>query len=161
MEEPMKKLRGILIDSVTESITEVTHNGDYREIYKFLSDPENGYNVDTFTVVYIDERNVIFVDDNGLLTNPRHFFAWRGYPQPLAGRGLILGSDAEGETIGTRISLEKVKKNVAFTNKLRVAGHRTTESTMDHPLLGPNTPVIKNEPVFVPAEEDEDETSKH
>ena len=34
-------MRAILIDPVAKTVREVEHDGDYREIYRLLSDPEN------------------------------------------------------------------------------------------------------------------------
>jgi len=62
-------MRAILIDPFNETVTEVEHNGDYREIYKLLS--HETVKVDTFTVIGIDHNDAIYVDDNSLLGTPR------------------------------------------------------------------------------------------
>ena len=139
-------MRAILIDPFNESVTEVEHNGDYRNIYTLLSHETQP--VDTFTVVSIDDDNDIFVDDNGLLNNPTHFFMWKGYTQPLAGKGLILAHDDEGESIGTTLLLNRAKKNVRWANDLEFVELVPFEDTIDHPILGPDTPRIGNRPVF-------------
>jgi hypothetical protein len=101
-------MRAILIDPVAKTVTEVEHTDDYRDIYKHLE-------CDLFTVVGIDEVDSVFIDDEGLLKDePGPFFALAGYPQPLAGRGLILGCDEEGESIAARMSLDEARAMVSF-----------------------------------------------
>jgi hypothetical protein len=147
-------MKAILIDPVNRTIREVDHNGDYRQIYEYLSDKENGLNVETFTVVQIDDVNCIYVDDEGLLKDPRYFFNYHGYPQPLAGRGLVLGTNMEdGESIGTTLSAEEVFDNVRFSQH-SVEGFVTEEGKTDHPIAGKDTPFFKSTPVFGPPKED-------
>jgi hypothetical protein len=66
----------------------------------------------------LQSGEAIFVDDNGLLNNPVRFFKYAGYEQPLAGKGLILGSDAEGDTIGASSKLATIKAAVISTERL-------------------------------------------
>lgn len=101
-------MRAILIDPAARTVTEVEHNGDYRDIYRHIE-------CDCFSVVGIDDVDSVFIDDEGLLKDePGPFFALAGYPQPLAGRGLILGCDEEGETIAARMSLDEARAMVSF-----------------------------------------------
>ena len=108
-------VRAILIDPIARTFREVRHNGDYKQIYEYLSDKDNGLDVTDFNSVMIDRRNIVWVDGEGLLKNPRYFFVWRGYHQPLAGRGLVLGTNEQGETIGTTWSMNMVRDHVRFT----------------------------------------------
>ena len=80
----MKK--AILINVKNETIEEIVIGEGIQPIYDAIE-------VDCFDVVGIDERNTIYVDDNGLLTltPSTKFFSIEGYYQPLAGNGLILG----------------------------------------------------------------------
>lgn len=100
-------MRAILINPEAKTVTEVEYTGDYKNIYDHIQ-------AGCFTVVQIDERDSIFVDDEGLYRLPQFYFMWKGYDQPLAGRGLILGVDAEGESIGTKLPLDYVKSMVSF-----------------------------------------------
>ena len=100
-------MRAILIDPVERTITEVEHDGNYKSIY-----PQLG--CDLFTCVYLENDDAMFVDDEGLLKGGQHFFKLNTYPQPLAGRGLILGCDADGETAGATISLEEITGRITF-----------------------------------------------
>ena len=55
----------------------------------------------------------IWVDDEGLFNNPEGFFQFEGYPQPLAGKGVLLGDD-NGKTIGCPLTPEQVTEFVTF-----------------------------------------------
>jgi len=106
-----QKMEAILIDPHTETVSVVDYNGDFREISRIIGD-----GCRAFTVVNIGYSNDgIFVDDEGLLREQATpFFKFRGYPQPLAGRGLILGADEVGESISPRVTLQQVKDSVEF-----------------------------------------------
>jgi hypothetical protein len=99
-----------LIDTVKLEVREVEISGDYREIYKLID-------CEIFTVVAINDSDVIYVDDEGLLVDLRKqtFFMYNGIPQPLAGKGLVLGTDMEtGESTSPKISLMEVIKAVSY-----------------------------------------------
>ena len=67
-----------------------------------------------FGVVRIDDSETLYVDDEGLYVENQRFFTWNGYPNPLAGRGLILGTNEDGESIDTDMEPEDVEKLVTF-----------------------------------------------
>jgi len=109
----MKK--GILIDVKNETVTEVvvtkTETGSQlKSIYEHV-----GCNL--VEIVGFDEKNDVYVDEEGLLTmdNNSKFFQMEGYPQPICGNGLIMGFDDEtGESIDTTLSIDEVKEKVKF-----------------------------------------------
>ena len=146
-------VKGLLIDPKEKTITEVQHDtADYKEIYKLIDCEPS-----PFTIVHIgDGRDVIFVDDEGLFKDPRYFFTIAGYPQPIAGKGLVLGGNEEGETISAEITLEDLKKVIGFT-ELSLKGFKQYSGTMDHPFMGKDTPVFGQVPIFEPP----DEKQKH
>lgn len=152
-------MRAILIDPIAHTITEVEHNGDFRHIYTLLSDPPNGLEVDDFNIVDIGNDNTLYVDGEGLLKNPRYFFTFQGYHQPLAGRGLVLACDEEGETIPTTLTIAEIKAKVTF-GELSVQGFKQDEGVADHPILGPNTHFIRSTPIFGPPEPSEEENRR-
>lgn len=102
-------MKAILIDPYTNTVSEVEHNGDYREIYKKID-------CECFTCVNIEDDDTIFVDDEGLLklTEETRFFVFDGYPQPLAGKGLVLGTDDAGETVAVKATLQEIRERVKF-----------------------------------------------
>lgn len=96
-----------LIDPFTRTITQVEYSGDYQEIYRLIG-------CDTFTCADINEYgDTVFVDDEGLINGkPQEFFLVADYPQPLAGKGLVLGTDQEGESVSPSITLEQLKARI-------------------------------------------------
>jgi hypothetical protein len=81
-------MRAILIDPFTQTIEEVDYSGDYKDIYSLIE-------CDLFTTVYLPNTSddTLFVDDEGLYVENQRFFKIDGFEQPLAGRGLLLGTD--------------------------------------------------------------------
>lgn len=79
--------------------------------------------------------DTVYVDDEGLIKGPVYqFFGLQGYPQPLAGRGLVMGSDGEGNDAAPALSLDEVKARLYFIERLtrdlwsiRQAGSRALE----------------------------------
>jgi hypothetical protein len=149
-------MRAILIDPIERKVTEVDHDGNYKQIYKLIG-------CQTFTAVYIGDppeeipsdprRNAIFIDDEGLLNNPRYFFIWRGYPQPLAGKGLILGANEEGDSCSTNWTVEQATAMVQY-KELSVQGFKTEEGTTD--FFGHKAAMIRTTPIFGPPTTEDD-----
>jgi hypothetical protein len=106
-------MRAILIDPQNEAVTEVEYDGDYKSICKLID-------AELFDCVRLGDgaENTIYVDDEGLLNGKRNtvgmFRVEGGNPAYLAGKGLILATDSEGESIGTELTLEEVRGWVAF-----------------------------------------------
>ena len=111
-----RNVRAILIDPFACTVTEVEHDAsDYRHIYTLLS--HESMPVDCFTCAYSDRLQpgeAIYVDDNGLLKPCDRFFVFAGYPDPLAGKGLILGSDEDGETAAATSDLDSIRARIVF-----------------------------------------------
>ena len=102
-------IKAILIDVYEKEIREVDYDGTLDFIYFNLA-------CRTFDVVRVDDVNGIFVDDEGLLRQNQLYFE---YPSSngifqLAGNGLILGVDDEGNSISTTLTVEDVKGKVSF-----------------------------------------------
>ena len=96
-------MKAYLIDPHTETITEVEYSGDYREIYKHID-------AEIFTTAQFNKfGDTVFVDDEGLFKEEQEFFLINGYPQPLAGKGLVLGCDEEGESVAPSITLDQCR----------------------------------------------------
>lgn len=125
-------MKAYLIDVASRTITETDYSGDYKDIYRHLG-------CSTFDLARIDEGDGIFVDDEGLLKGPVYnFFAIRGYTQPLAGKGLVLGSDAEGESIEPQIPIAWYRKRLVWIEMLFKNLWGVTHSDGTTSLLLPN-----------------------
>jgi hypothetical protein len=111
------KTTGILIDTEQRTITEVPYHGDWRLIARCIQCEPS-----PFTIVRFGE-DTLYVDDEGLLKKPQHFFMVNGYPGLLAGRGLFLGETAGGDVWHLRwATVEMLVQNVAFFSKGREPG---------------------------------------
>lgn len=105
-------MRGILIDPFNRTIEEIETTGKLPEIYSMLG-------VELITIVHIGETDVLFLDDEGLFVD-RHeqeYFQWAGASQPFAGKGLIVGTDEDGDSTDAEISLEEVNGKVSWIDK--------------------------------------------
>ncbi len=104
-------MKAFLIDTPNKQITEVEYNGDWKTIKQHI-------HADCFTVVYIDPSvmpDCVFVDDEGLINgNPHGWFKIGTYEQPLRGYGLVLGTDADGDSVSPNITLERLQRMVTF-----------------------------------------------
>lgn len=109
-------MRAYLIDPFTRTVEEVPYSGHYSDIYRLTQ-------CDTFTVVGLPRNDALYIDDEGLLGDitQQAFFRFAGYPTPLAGRGLILGTDVEGDTTNPEMTLEDAQKAVTWTDLNTIA----------------------------------------
>ena len=108
----MNKLtRGILIDAVNRQVREVN--------FINFEDMKRQMNVEWVTVgadlkTNHKIRQTVWVDDEGLLNNPDHFFVIDGGYQPYAGNGMIAGTSSHGNTVDCRMTVEEVEKMVHY-----------------------------------------------
>lgn len=102
-------MKAILINVKKQEVKEVEHDDTLASIYKHVD-------CGTFDVVNIDGVNSIYVDDEGLFVEDQLYFKYTGTTDSvsLAGNGLVLGVDEEGETTPPSITLEDVRKAVTF-----------------------------------------------
>jgi len=102
-------MKAILIDVKKEEVREVEHDDTLKNIYELVE-------CATFDVVRIDNTNGIYVDDEGLFVEDQLFFTYHGdtYSQTLAGNGLILGVDSEGNSVSPTITVKEVEEAIDF-----------------------------------------------
>lgn len=144
-------MKAILIDPETQTITEVEYSGNYKDIYKLTG-------CDCFTVVGIEDGNGIFVDDEGLFNDPRYFFLYNGYDQPLAGKGLILGTNEEGDSVDCTLTVDYIREKVKFIELSLMGFDPIPDGTVTpkgHPM-GEGIPVTGHTPIFGPPDGDDD-----
>jgi len=99
-------MRAILIDPFTRTIKEVDYNGDYRQIYTFIG-------ADCFDLVS-HRVGDIYVDDEGLMKEETAFFHIQDYPQPLAGKALILGVEVDDKVTNNTVPVSLISQLVTF-----------------------------------------------
>ena len=100
-------MQAILIDPFTETIEVVDYSGDWRDISTLLG-------CDLFATVYIDDEDTLYIDDEGLYVEDQRYFKWEGYPQPLAGRGLVLGCTPDGDSTDSSKTVSEIQDMVTW-----------------------------------------------
>jgi hypothetical protein len=106
-------MKAIFINSVEQTINEINFTGDYRDIQKMLD-------VELFTCVGLENGDTIYVDDMGLLNGTEDFFVHEDYHHPLAGNGLILGTDHMGDSCDCKSDVGEINSKVRFTNRTTI-----------------------------------------
>ena len=101
-------MRAIVINAEAQTVSETDIDGklaSIQEIVGGLIDP-----------VYhgLDSKHHCYVNDEGLLNNPQHFFMLRDGHQPLAGNGVILSTTRNGDEAPCTLALDWVKERVTF-----------------------------------------------
>ena len=100
--------KAILIDPFQNTIQQVSV-GDFRDIQRKIG-------CDVFTCVRFPDGNTAYVDDEGLIngTDRAVRFVDAVYPQPLAGRVLILGDSPDGDSADCTWSVNQAKEKVKY-----------------------------------------------
>lgn len=90
---PKKRtVHAVLIDAVNQKVEDVQIEPTLAEYYRLL-------NCDCIAIgESFPNGDVLFVDDNGLLRSPRHFFKLTQNGPVFAGNGLILGEEIEDDS---------------------------------------------------------------
>ena len=105
-------IKAILIDPFEMTVSEVDYGGELADIYRLID-------ADLFTVAgFGEDGDGVYVDDEGLSKATQRFFKLDGYPQPLAGKGLVLGSNDGGESVAPVTTLEAVRAAVRWVQPL-------------------------------------------
>ena|SRR5713226_2824773 len=144
-------MRAILIDPEYKTITEVDYNGNYSHIYELIE-------CELYTIVGLHKAHVLFVDEEGLLNNPRYFFTWEGYSTSLANKGLILGPEKFDEgnedthTTQCTFTIEEVRQKIKFV-ELSVQGFEQMEGKTT--FMGKEATLFEVMPIFGPPKETE------
>lgn len=145
-------MKAYLINPFDHTITQVEYTGTLDNIYELIQ-------ASPITTVGLSngtwDQDVIYVDDEGLYRENQRYFLLRGYPQPLAGRGLVLGTNEEGDSVEPKISLPELRGLIMWARpELRVAGFENYEGVEVHPVFG-RVNVIGHKPVFTTDPDDD------
>lgn len=101
-------MKAILIDPTSRAVKYVDVKPGIDAIYEAI-------NAETFTVITLDDKGTaLFLDDEGLYKPNQDFFQIGDYKQPLAGRGLILGTNEAGESEDAKVSAAFVYAKVRW-----------------------------------------------
>jgi hypothetical protein len=79
----------------------------YTDIYKILSYED--HTVNFYDAVYLGDADgdCIYVDDEGLFPDQIYWFKVTGGHQPFGGKGFVLGTDEEGESISPKVTTKE------------------------------------------------------
>lgn len=138
-------MRGILIDPVERTVTEIDTKGDLAALYEALQ-------CQVVEAVQVGDGDILWIDEEGLLHDePGPFFAFRTHPDhPFAGRGLILGAHADGDNRATTLPVERVADLILWPD-VEFVGFEPFE------IEGPPF-VIGNRAIFQPKQHDDEVT---
>ena len=107
-------MQAYFINPFSQNVTTVDYDGDYKSISRMIDASRGCFDV----VRLYQNQDAAFVDDEGLYVNDQAFWIHRNYPQPLAGKALVLGCDDEGDSIAPKTSFETLQDDIRFI------GHR-------------------------------------
>ena len=104
------KMKAILIDPKEKKISEVDSDfSDIKIIHEILQ-------CETFCGAGVpgsDGTEIFYLDDEGMF-NSTDYWNYSGYPQTLAGRGLIVGVGYGGYERSTSLTVEEVENKITF-----------------------------------------------
>ena len=115
-------MRAILIDSVTKTVREVDFARSdnvlesLRSLYDLLS-PEGTARVSHVEVMGLQNGDLVYVDAEPFLKECTCSFALE-YWGTMAGCGVVLGVDDEGDTCEPKSTVEEVRELVVFPESL-------------------------------------------
>jgi hypothetical protein len=87
----MAKYNAILVDPFTQTTKEITVTSDYKQWKEILEITS------PIDMVTLNSETAVIVDDEGLFNEDTRYFKLPDYPQPLAGRAIVVGIDEDGE----------------------------------------------------------------
>jgi Domain of unknown function (DUF3846) len=101
-------MRAIVINAQDRTVTETDIDGSLKSLQQIVGG--------LITTVYdgLDGHHHCYVDDEGLLHGPQHFFMFTNGHQPLAGNGVILASTEDGDEAPCTLALDWVRERVTF-----------------------------------------------
>ena len=113
-------MKALFIDPTDETIRFLSYDGDYKSIYRILG-------CRTFEAVSpFDNGDTLWIDEEGLLKDSNFAFKIKAddekkFPwQTVLGKALVLGTDAEGESIECKTTLEDLKSRISFQGKVAI-----------------------------------------
>lgn len=88
-----RMVKAILVDPAARPVVDVLHDAsDFRNIYKQID-------AACFCLVSLNTAgDTVYLDDNGMYAAKQSLWKLDGYPHPFINKGLVLGTDEEGET---------------------------------------------------------------
>ena len=91
-----KTYKALMIDPFDQSTSVVDLAVD--DYVSILGSSKAVMDCSTIDIITLNDKHMAIVDDEGLLRNDTRYSKLAEYPQPLAGKLLILGYDEDGES---------------------------------------------------------------
>lgn len=142
-------MQAILIDPFRRNISyvDISENNSMQDFYRHL-------HCDICEVAaYINNENdCLLVDEEGLFKETQEFFVWTGMNNPLAGYGLITGTDGDGNTVAPTITIKEVEEKVIFISRrvaVTVLNDRNVKTQMEAAILNAMRKPGSNEPYII------------
>jgi hypothetical protein len=107
--KPLHAMKAILINTLTKTVTEIEMKNDIQVMQRLI-----GCEVFTTVPLRLPDRDMLYVDDEGLFDLTKGFFKIFNYPQPLSGNGLIMGHTADGHSRNVQSNVETIRSIVKF-----------------------------------------------
>lgn len=106
-----ESIKGILIDPQRRSVAQVTIPHDNRRLNLRIREALGAELVDA---IVFDQAHDLWIDDEGLYQdpNPHGYFVFG--KKLIAGRGLILGHDGAGGSVGAHLDVFEVRRRIEF-----------------------------------------------
>ena len=101
-------MRAIIINAQDRTITETDIDARLETLQQIV-----GGMIEAVTYG-LDDNHHCYVNEEGLLEHPQHFFMFEGGHQPLAGMGIILSLTDDGDEAPCTLSLSWVEERVRF-----------------------------------------------
>jgi Domain of unknown function (DUF3846) len=101
-------MRAIIINAKDHTVTESEIDGSLESLQQIV-----GGLVEAVTQG-LDDYHHCYVNEEGLLNRPQHFFMLRDGHQPLAGNGVILSLTPDGDEAPCTLPLDWVTERVTF-----------------------------------------------
>ena len=86
-----KKIKALFIDVVKQTVTPIQIKNKFAYYYPLLD-------CQTIEAIYLENEDVIYIDEDGLLSEQDGYFRLKGYPQVYAGHGLVIGTEINKES---------------------------------------------------------------
>ena len=109
-----KKIKAIIVDPFLNIIQEA----EIEDTLEALQGAIGDHHIET--ALYINDKDVMFVDSEGLFREEQQFFVY-DEKFPLAGKAVIVGTGSEGETIGATVTALDVAKKIGFHTVSEIA----------------------------------------
>jgi hypothetical protein len=111
-------MRAIIINAQHRTIIEAEIDGSLKSLQQIVGG--------LIEPVSLDGTHHCYVNEEGLLDHPQHFFIFRDGHQPLSGNGVILALADDGNEAPCTLPLDWVKERVTFMDL--AAAHQWCQS---------------------------------